>query len=406
MDRSTISEAYRRAVAACDPEEAVASALGRDDLVQLVEGSDRVIVIAIGKAAAAMARGAASVVPEIEGIAVSDHREECPIPLLVGDHPIPGEASLAAGAEALDVVSSTGPEDVLLFLVSGGGSALAESLVPGVTAADLSEASRLLIEGGAPIEDINEVRAALSTTKAGRLAAAAGTQRISTLLLSDVVGAGPEVVASGPSIPSSLGSRAGDVLERSGLADAMPASVVAAVTEGRRPVDRINQPVIVLGSTETSAAVAASHIRAQGEEPHVLTTALMGRSEPAVRRILDALDDHPAVIASGETIVEVSGGGLGGRNQHAALLAAIAIEGTDIVFGALGTDGRDGPTDAAGAIVDGTSTERMRVAGVEPSDAVASCDSYRALEASGDLVITGPSGTNVADLWIAGRSVG
>lgn len=405
MDRQAILDVYSEVVDACDPESAVAYALAENGFPDLLTGPGRVIVVAIGKAAPAMARGVARVVGRVDGLAVCDHDEECPVEVLVGDHPIPGERSLAAGRRILDTARAATPSDTVLFLVSGGGSALAESLVDGVSRSDLASATEALIGGGVPIEGINEVRAALSEIKAGRLAAATGTTNIGSLVLSDVVGAGPEVVASGPSIPSPLGGRAPEVVSMFRIRDRLPKPVRAALDIQREAAVVGDQPIAVVGSTEKSAAVAQAVLERFGVEPTVLTTELAGSTTAAVDRVLAALDWEQVVVATGETVVEVSGDGLGGRNQHAALLAAIAIEGTDTVFAALGTDGRDGPTDAAGGIVDGGSARRMRAAGVDPQDAVRRCDSYRALEASGDIVRVGPTGTNVADIWIAGRAL-
>ena len=406
MDRHLMSGAFSAAVEACNPEDAVASTMTDPAVTTILAAAERVIVVAIGKAAPAMSRGVERVVPRVSGIAVSDHVEECPIELIVGDHPVPGGRSLIGGERVLQAVREAGSSDAVLFLISGGGSALVESLVPGVALADLATTTRVLIEGGVPIEEINEVRASLSEVKAGRLAAAAGTSRIATFVLSDVVGGGPEVVASGPSIPSELGGKAHQILDRAGLSEQVPESVLEAIAARRAAVLPISQPVIEVGSTVRSAAEAQAWLESMGVASTILTTELVGPTDRAVGKLLGAVDDDSVVIASGETIVEVSGEGLGGRNQHAALAASIAIEGTDLVFAAFGTDGRDGPTEAAGGIVDGGSAGRMRTAGIDPEAAFERCDSYHALEASGDLVISGPTGTNVADLWIVGRSKG
>lgn len=406
MDRQLMRGAFDAAIEACNPEEAVAMAMADPAIASVVDGADRVVVVAIGKAAAAMARGVARVVPGVSGIAVSDHAEDCPIELIIGDHPVPGDASLAGGERVLRTVREAGQGDAVLFLISGGGSALVESLVPGVSLEDLAATTRVLIEGGVPIEEINEVRASLSMVKAGRLAAAAGSRSIASFVLSDVVGEGPEVVASGPSIPSVLGTRASAIIERPGVSEHLPDPVLDAVVALRDPVAPIAQPIVEVGSTVRSAAAARAWLESKGLEVTVLTTELVGPTERAVDQLLSALASHSVVVAAGETVVEVSGEGLGGRNQHAALLTSLAIEGTSVVFAALGTDGRDGPTDAAGGIVDGGSAERMRAAGVDPEAALGDCDSYRALTASDDLVISGPTGTNVADLWIVGTSKG
>jgi len=414
--RDDFLSVFRSAVAAVDPESATSATIrvsGRDisfggTTFSNVKGTPW--VFALGKGACAMARGVSSVVGPVRGIAVSDHIEESPIEVMVGGHPIPDERSLAAGERLLDAVQSVAPDDLVVFCISGGGSALAEVPVAGIAIDDVADLNRTLIASGLPIEAINEVRSSISRIKGGGLAAACASESRVTLVLSDVVGAGPEAVASGPSLGYGLGSMSDDDIATLAAAGAAP--VVTAAMEASRP-DRsaYDQPFVVIGSPVTSATGAVDALAERGLDARVWTSSLVGDVEAAVDGLIEQLDSFEGsdevVVATGEVTVKItesaSEDALGGRNQHAALVAAKRIQGTDIVFGAFGTDGRDGPTDAAGAIVDGGTAERMATNGVDIEDALATFRSYEALASSGDLVISDPTGTNVADLWMIGR---
>ena len=397
-----------------DPETATASAIHQSETgVRIGEttysgftGSP--VVVALGKAACAMARGVADSVGTVRGIAVSDHREPSPVEVVVGGHPIPDGRSHAAGMRLLNAVESIQPSDLVVFCISGGGSALAEVPTPGIGMDALAALNDGLISGGFPIEVINEVRAAVSLIKGGRLRLASRSEQVVTLVLSDVVGAGPETVASGPTLGFGLGSVPKWVMADLVATGAVTPAVASAV-EGSTPVASPGElSYVVIGSPTAAAEWALHACGLRGLEARTWTSELSGDVESAVRGVLDQLptgsDTGQVVVATGEVTIRTSGSGLGGRNQHAALLAAKLIAGTDMVFAAFGTDGRDGPTDAAGAVVDGGSVDRMASNGVNIDDAIRTFNSYHALSASGDLVITGPSGTNVADLWMVCRS--
>jgi hydroxypyruvate reductase len=401
--------AYRAALRACDPEAAVqalvAHADGRlrigDQAFDDVDARD-VVVVGVGKAAASMARGLAAVVDVHRGVVVGDHDAECPVDLIVGDHPIPGARSLVAGRRLLDTVSRVLPTDVVVFLVSGGGSALAEDPMPGIDLDDLAVMNRVLTTSAVPITEINEVRAVTSRIKAGRLAEATGTGRVVTLVLSDVVAGAPMHVASGPTIGHGLGEGARGVIEHRGLGAALPRAVLDAAASVSH-LEGPPGPWKVVGSPDIAALAAASFLRDQGYAVDVEDPPLDGVVEAAVERVLDHTPDGAVLVAAGEVVVRVDGVGIGGRNQHAALIAAERIAGTGMVFGAFATDGRDGPTDAAGAVVDGGTWARIADAGVDASAALADFDSGTALGAAGASIVVGPSGTNVADLWIVAR---
>lgn len=332
---------------------------------------DQIVVVALGKAAASMAFGAQDAVGASRGMVVMPHDAPSPFALCVGSHPIPSESSLRCGEALLEFVADTGPSDLLVFLVSGGGSAIAVAPIADVSIEEIAEMNRRLIDSGMTITEINAARASVSRIKGGGLADAAGTRRQVSLILSDVPGSGPEHVASGPTIGGT--SAPGDALFE------------------------------VVGSSEIAAHAAADHLIAQGFTVSIATTNLRGESAVVARQLIDATPPGTITIAAGETTVEVSGSGVGGRNQEAALAAAIHTDRQDVLFAALGTDGIDGPTEAAGAIIDGDTAQRARESGVDLVTALRNNDSHTALTALGETLVTGPSGTNVADLWFVAK---
>jgi hydroxypyruvate reductase len=373
------------ALNAVDPERLTAEAL-RDGR------PEKTTIFAIGKAAPAMTRGAASALDVVSGICVTDHPEDIPDPvtLLVGDHPVPEHASYAAGAYVLEAARQTPPDVHLVALVSGGGSALCEAPREGVPFEYLSQVYARLVSAGIGIEDINLVRSHLSAVKGGGVARAAG-RPISTLVISDVGPAGPQVVASGPTIPGRHDPDAATaVLQKLSLG--IPEQVAQAMR--RRPLD-ISAPEIHVLADGRKAARAV-------EEGAAAPTRLapgwiQGDVEIAVRSFMAAAG--PGVtIGAGEVSMEVTGGGSGGRCTHAALLAADYL-GVDDLFCAFATDGVDGGAGASGGIVDGSTFSR----GGDPTRALSNFDSAPYLARTSDLLRCPPTGTNVSDLWILWR---
>jgi hydroxypyruvate reductase len=370
---------------AVDAERLTADALARRP--------DRpVAVIALGKAAPAMARGAASVLDVVAGICVTDHPDAVPdgIHLMIGDHPIPAEASYAAGTAVIDLVKQLSPAIDLIALISGGGSALCESPRPGVPTAFLSQVHARLISSAADIEETNLVRGHLSVLKAGGLSREAG-RPIGTFVLSDVGPLGPEVVASGPTIPGRHDpDSALEVLER------MSFDVPGAVAEAMRirfPTQPSPNVTVLANGRDAAQGVAAAAHGPAGVMPGWL------RGDPGTCLETFLANGGPGVtVAAGEVAVEVTGGGAGGRNTHAALLAAHHL-GPDDLFCAFATDGVDGNSGAAGGIVDGSTIIR----GGNPEAALREFDSARYLASTSDLLRCPPTGTNVADLWILWR---
>lgn len=390
-----VLEMWAAGLAAVEPERAVAQALAGH-----LPG-DEVTIVGLGKAAPAMARGAARLLGgQLKGgLIVTDHVEALPagVELLLGGHPDPDRSSLEAGRRLLEVVG--GATHRLLFLISGGGSALAEVPAPGLSLDDLVTTRRVLQGHGVAIREMNTVRTHLSCIKGGRLVTAANVPFM-TVVISDVAGGKPDLVAAGPTIaaPTSPGD-ARRVLERHRVLQAIPGAVKRVLDEASPPPRPPNGPVIVAADGATAARAAAD---AGGGQ--VLTTTLSGRAAQAARWAVSETPPGTIGVLAGETTVEVTGAGSGGRNQEAALAAAMAIEGGEILFMAAGTDGIDGPTDAAGGLVDGGTTGLIEQAGWNPAAALTDNDSYHALEAAGALIRTGPTGTNVADLWIVDRT--
>jgi len=373
-------------LAAVEPERLTAESLaGR--------ASAKTVVIAIGKAAPAMARGAASVLDLVGGVCVSDHEEPIPeqMTLILGDHPVPGPASLDAGAAVLAAVRATPIETGLIALVSGGGSALCEAPRPGVPPEYLSEVTRRLIDHGADIEEINLVRAHLSAIKCGGVSRAA-QRSIDTYVISDVAEAGLGVVASGPTIPREHEPEAAaDVLRRFSIE--IPDPVWSAMSV--EPLS-LAQPLVTRVADGRDAARGVA-----GAAPAPIETStdwLQGDAGPCLERFLS--EAGPGVtIAAGEVVLDVKRGGAGGRNTHAALLAAERLAGSGDVFCAFATDGVDGSSGSAGAIVDGSTIAR----GGNPTSAMESFDSATYLARTSDLLLCPPTGTNVSDLWILWR---
>lgn len=403
--RRAFIDAYNTALEAAEPAAAVRRVLrSRERRVELdgesidVTGSIR--VAALGKAAPAMARGVMDVLGDrvVDGVVVTDRIEEVPTPLqlLRGEHPYPGPGSVEAGGALLDQAGRCEAGDLLLVLVSGGASALAELPTNGTSIEELAEVQRSLVATGTPIEELNCVRRHLSQLKNGGLLRAAGDAAVVSLLISDVVDAAPNAIGSGPTLADgSTTADARQVLEQrvSGAAAAMFAPDAAASHAGEH-----HWRVIADGSV--AAAAARHQLVAEGFDARVLTTRLNGEAHLEGARLIATVPPGMSVL-TGETTVTGATSGRGGRNLEAALAAAIAIEDRGRwVFAALDTDGIDGATNAAGAIVDSGTLARGRAHGFDPRSFLRRHDSYPFLEATGDLVITGPSGTNVGDLWL------
>lgn len=400
--RAAFEEAFRRGLAAVDPAAAV-----KTELATLgIEGP--VTVIAIGKAARSMAGGAIEVLKDqvAGGVVVSpdppDGSGFSRLRCLQGGHPIPSRASLEAGQTVL--AEAAGAKGTLLVLISGGASALAEVPASGVSLTDLASTYMVLLRAGLPIEDINTVRRHLSVLKNGGLLAATGAQTV-TLLIADVVGADVTAIGSGPTLPdSSTSADALGVAARAGILEMLPLGALEALrTSADPPTPSASHRWAIVADGTSAVRAAADFLRMTGFTTEVDPNPLTGDAAEQGTRVSSEAPRSTVTVRHGETVVTVRGDSPGGRNQHASLAAALAIEGQVAVFAALSSDGRDGLTEAAGAVVDGETCQRIRAAGLDPEESLAGCRSHFALAASGDLVVTGPTGTNVADIWMAWR---
>lgn len=401
------------ALVAVDPERLVRAQL------DLRAHRGPVVVVAAGKAAAGMMRGAGVGT----GIAIVPHGATAAIDgvdVRTAGHPLPDVASEAATRAVLERLAGVTADTLVVVLLSGGASALLAAPAPGITLDDKRLVTQRLLASGADIAAMNVVRRHCSRVKGGGLArAAAGAAAMWTLLLSDVVGDDPSVIASGPTVADPTTFADADAVLRRWLAPADVPSAVRAhvdagmagrVAETLKPGDPLldRGVVRVLAGNRTAVDAAADAARAQGFAVDVVAAPLTGDAAAAgrdvVARLAAAPRDRPvAVILGGETTVRVVPGGVGGRSQQLALSAALALAGQPGVVLAAGTDGVDGPTDAAGACVDGETVARSRRHGVDPAAALAGTDSHPCLDAAGDLLRTGPTGTNVADLVVALR---
>jgi glycerate 2-kinase len=380
---------------------------------------DRIFVLGCGKAGAAMAQ----VVEEILGdrisaglVVVKDgHLAPTRIVSIVeAGHPVPDARGERAAGGLLALATSAGERDLVLLLVSGGGSALTPAPASPVTLAEKQAVTKALLEAGATIGELNAVRKHLSRLKGGQLARTAAPAAVLTLVLSDVIGDPLDVIASGPTAPDpTTFGRALDVLRERGVLAAAPATVRERLTAGARgaiaetpkPGDPLFRRVAnaVIGNNALIATAAVERARALGYRPQLLTRELQGEARSVARQLVELARSLPppaCVIASGETTVTVRGRGRGGRCQEFALAAALLVESEPgITVLAAGTDGTDGPTDAAGAIVDGSTVERARRAGLDARVALDDNDAYHVLRATGDLIVSGPTNTNLLDLY-------
>lgn len=418
--RQQAADIFLAGVAAADPVVSTASALGELDL--RVEAGGRVAVLAVGKAAFGMAKAAVQALGDrlrsSDVLLVTHDEAVAPARLeaLRSGHPLPDVRGFAAAREFERRAAALGEDDLALVLMSGGASALLPAPPSGISLEEKLEVTRLLLRGGATIHELNAVRKHLSTTKGGGLLRQLRPARVITLALSDVIDDDPSVIGSGPTAPDpSTFADAFAVLERCGVARSCPASVRTRIEAGiggdvqetPKPGDPVFDGAIyrIVGGNRTSVrAMAAASGPAVEIEPEPLEGEAREVGAALAKRF--AMAAPSAYVAGGETTVTVRGGGSGGRNQELALVFALeAAKGPladrdDWVFLAAGTDGRDGPTDAAGGMVDASTAARIRKAGVDPVAALDDNDSYRALEAANALLRTGATGTNVADVVV------
>jgi glycerate 2-kinase len=394
------------AIGAVDPFKAVQKYL------PVIEG--RAFGLGIGKAAVPMMEALAERVPLAGGLAVTKFapglRREL-YTVMEGGHPIPDARSLAAGERVLEFVSSLQEEDTLVCLISGGGSALVTA--PYVPLEHMQTLTSLLLSSGARIDEINILRRQLDRLKGGGLAQATKAKLIS-LILSDVIGNPLEAIASGPTVPNPTTKKdAIAVLKKYDLKEQVPDSILLALEydslassyQAQAPTRQDAQTIIV-GDNRLAALAARKQAEAEGFHADILTNELQGEARQVGRELAHRLRMESSrrprpfcLIAGGETTVTLQGDGKGGRNQELALAAVPELAGLPhVMLISLATDGDDGPTDAAGAVVTGESTQRAGSLGLDAAGHLSRNDAYPFFEALGDLLKTGPTGTNVNDL--------
>lgn len=412
----------REALAAVDPYRAVAAALQLDAQGRLRAGGHlwpladfrQVVVLSVGKAAEAMAQAAFDRLGQFvrRGLVIAKHpsRERLGTwPVLRGGHPVPDENSLRAGERALNLAGSLDERDLFIVLISGGGSALMASPRAGLQLTDLQALTQGLLASGARIDEINVLRRALDEVKGGGLTLAARGAQVLTLLLSDVVGSPLEAIASGPTVANPTDAAdALAVLRKYDLMKRVPPNVLQALSAApRRSMDAETfarvYPVIV-ADNQRAAQAALSQAAKLGYRPLDLGSSWQGEA----RRVgadwaarMRAVSGKVCLVAGGETTVTLRGDGLGGRNQEVALAAVRPLAGVSrVLLATLATDGEDGPTDAAGAVVSGDTLGRAQALGLAPEDFLARNDAWHFFNALNDLLRPGPTGTNVNDLAV------
>ena len=391
----------RKSIAAVLPDAAVKAALTGKKF------PGRVVLVAAGKAAWQMAKTAYACVAVESGIVITKYgHAKGPIGKLLireAGHPTPDEQSFSATEEVLKMVSGLTKTDTVLFLLSGGGSALFE--LPLISGKELQDITGQLLACGADIFEINTIRKRLSAVKGGRFALACHPAQVYSIVLSDVIGDKLDVIASGPAYPdSSTCEDAIAVAKKYGLKLSETAWMLL---NEETPKALTNVTTTVNGSVRQLCAAAADACRELGYQPCILTQALTCEAKEAGTELAESLlkavgEKSVALIAGGETVVKLQGRGMGGRNQELALSGAKVLNGQEgCALFSVGSDGTDGPTDAAGGYVDYTTYERLQQKGIDPLSALAENDSYHALQAVGGLIITGPTGTNVNDVAVA-----
>ena len=420
------------ALEAVDPAQAVRNCVRREgerltvgDAVYDLDAYRRVFVVGAGKASGPMAQAleeilgdrlAGGVVNVKEGYAVPTQRIE----LIEAAHPVPDENGVRGTERIVQLAADAGADDLVFCLISGGGSALMELPAGGITLDDLQQLTDLLLRSGATINEVNTIRKHISQVKGGGLARAAAPATLIALILSDVVGNPLDFIASGPTVPDSTTFQdAWRLLGNYGLQEAVPPRVRAQLRRGLEgaiaETPKAGDPLfertagVLVGSNEIAARAALDAATAFGYNTVLVTTWVEGEAREVAKvmaGVAKGLIHHhspvppPAcLIFGGETTVTVRGDGAGGRSQEMALAASVALDGWEnVAVMAAGTDGTDGPTDAAGGIADGAVLARARALGLDPLAFLERNDSYHFLRQTDALLVTGPTNTNVNDL--------
>jgi glycerate 2-kinase len=432
--KDTCLAIFRAGLEAVDPYEATKKVLrlsGEELQVgkhaYRLKDFKRIVVVGAGKAGAPMAQAVEEVLGGLleGGLIVIKYGYTAPlkkVKLIEGGHPIPDEAGQRAAKALLEIVKGLGEDDLVLCLISGGGSALLPAPVEGVGLAAKQETTKILLDSGASIHEINAIRKHLSRIKGGWLAKAAAPATMITLILSDVIGDDLDVIASGPTVGDrNTFSDCLRVIEKYELNEQIPSAVMEHLRKGAegtvQETPKPDDPVfrtglnLIVGSNMQCLEAAAHKAQEMGYQTLILSSFVEGETREVAKvhgailkeiiRTGKPLAPPACIISGGETTVTIRGKGKGGRNQEFALACGLEIAGWEeaAVFSA-GTDGTDGPTDAAGAFADWRMVERAHEMGLDPSVALQENDAYPFFERLGDLIITGPTNTNVMDIRI------
>ena len=402
--RKDADQIVRESIAAVLPDEAV-----RRTLKDYRPGAGKTLLVAAGKAAWQMAKAAVDTLGQVDGgVVITKYGHVIgEIPGVVcyeAGHPVPDENSFAATKKALELVENRSAGDTVIFLLSGGGSALFE--LPLISGEELQDITRQLLASGADIVEMNTIRKRLSAVKGGRFALACAPAKVLSIVLSDILGDPLDMIASGPAYPdSSTCKQAKNIAAKYELKFSPDAE---KLLNEETPKELHNVETHINGSVRELCAAAAAAAQKLGYDPIILTDQLCCEAREAGSFLASILKSHfqsdksLAFIAGGETIVHLTGHGLGGRNQELALAAAPGI--ADIPGAAVfsvGSDGTDGPTDAAGGYVDGETCAALAEHGISVFDMLRDNDAYHALQAVSGLIVTGPTGTNVNDVAVA-----
>ncbi|RLG98752.1 glycerate kinase [Candidatus Bathyarchaeota archaeon] len=434
--REAAINAVEAAINAVDPRRAVKSKVSLSGGTLRIGGLSfnlssfkRIIVVGGGKASGSMAEAIEEILgSHIDGgVVVVPHGTKGNyktrrVELHEAGHPVPDEDSVRGASKILELTEQAGEDDLVICLISGGGSSLMAMPKPGIPLADKQAMTNMLLKCGATINEINTVRKHLSMFKGGQLAKAAYPATLISLILSDVVGDPLEVIASGPTVPDPTTYRdAVTVLKNHDLWDEAPRSVRRVLRDGvsgkiretPKPGEQAFKKVhnIIVGNNRVASLAAERELRRCGLNTLFLTSFMEGEAREvgimlaALAREVEAsgspLSRPCGIVVGGETTVTVKGEGIGGRNQEIALSSALKIKGLDgVVIASFSTDGVDGPTDAAGAIVDGSTIDRSKGMGLNAVEYLTNNDSYSFFSRLGDLILTGPTGTNVNDVSV------
>lgn len=435
--RNQLQALFSAAVAAVDPRVLISRIIQKEPSGLLVHrpGSDssqlhfpvhrRILIVGAGKGAGFLAQGLEQLLveQEITGVVVVPVGQQVDlhhVTVVHGEHPIPGPGSVQGAAAIFDLLAQKRPDDLICFCLTGGASSLLVSPVDGISLADKVAVNQLLLACGADIHEVNSVRKHLSRIKGGGLARAAFPNHIVGFILSDVLDDDVSTIGSGPTAPDpSTFAEVWATVNRYALLHQLPPSVRSYLSSGKngfqketpKPGDAVFSHVhnILVGSNRLALEAAASRAQTLGFVTHLIATSLSGDTTETARvfaatlRLLHRTSQSPlCVLAGGETTVHLTGTGKGGRNQEFALVVADELRGErGWALLSAGTDGIDGPTDAAGAFVDGNSLNRARQYGLDSSQFLKQNDSYTFFSTLGDLFVPGPTGTNVMDIKIA-----